>query len=103
MRKIDAYTFGDSPAAVTLAKLLGQDEYSGCSKRVSKKFSDFARVLKFIDQIEDNEMRRILLNLWVKEGKINIEKAKIDDKIKSYLLNIENTLYKKLRRSNDNV
>jgi hypothetical protein len=48
-------------------------------------------------------MRRILLNLWVKEAKRNIEKAKIDDKIKSYLLNIENTLYKKLRRSNDNI
>jgi hypothetical protein len=56
MRKIDAYTFGDSPAAVTLAELLSQDEYSGCSKRVSKKFSDFARVLKFIDQIEDSQL-----------------------------------------------
>jgi len=96
MRKknLDPYTFGDSPAAITLAKILSQQGYEKYCRRAARKHHEFCETVWVIHSIKNVSIRSHLLNLLMKENRENVEKINLPEDVKSYLLNVMNKVYK---------
>ena len=96
MRKeLDPYTFGDSPAAITLAKILSQPEHEKCCSRISTKYHEFCELMWGIFSVKNVHQRAALFHLVMKDAREKVDSMKAPDDVKSYLLNIMNKVYKR--------
>ena len=93
-KELDPYTFGNSAAAITLAKILSQEGYDKYCKRVSTKYHDFCQVMWAIFEIKDVHVRSSLFHLvWV-DSRQRATKINVPAEVRSYLLNIMKATYK---------
>lgn len=102
MSEIDKNTFGGSPAAETLVKMISQMDKKDASKilfRISRRYHQYTKGMKAIREnfIED-EWRNCFARLWYEDNKKKLENAHIPIHLKTYLANIEQTLYKRTIR-----
>ena len=92
--EIDLYTFGNSDAAITLAKILSQAGYERCRKKAATKFREFCTIMKQLDKIDDISIRVVLSKLLMENARNSVKFLKIPEEVKSYLLNVMNAVYK---------
>jgi len=93
-KDLDPYTFGDSDAAVTLAKILSQTGYEKYCRKVSTKYHEFCETIWEITDIRNIHIRSYILNLLMKDNRESVEKLNLPEDVKSYLLNVMNRVYK---------
>jgi hypothetical protein len=93
-KTFDKNTFGDSPAAVVLADMLSQDEYRKYSRTVTRIFTNFARGIKLISNIESEEVKNLIAPVWFQHYKEKLAKSDVHADLKSYTRNIMVKLYK---------
>jgi len=99
-RKIDKCTFGGSRAAIVLAQMLNEIDDNKLSRRVCGLFSQYSQGMRQIDyEIQDPHFKYSLLEVWyTAKGIEKAQKTPMPEKVRSYLINIEQTLYKTIRR-----
>ena len=99
-KKIDKNTFGGSRAAVVLADMLNDIGNTKLSRKVCSLFSQYSQGMRAInDEVRDPHFKSSLLEVWYNsKGKDRANNTPMPDKIRSYLINIEQALYKKIRR-----
>ena len=96
---LDKNTFGGTPAAETLVKIANEFGDEKISKKISKLFTQYSQGAHGIFwNVKDKKLRAKLLSLWLREELKKVAVAKIPLELRSYLCNIEKTLYRKMLR-----
>lgn len=90
-------TFGDGKASESLVDILSGD--NKLIHRISSIFNKYCRGLHSISQLEDNEIKKTLWLIWVKEYHNKIEKKDWDKAIKTHFQTVCWTQYKKYIRA----
>ena len=60
-KNLDPYTFGDSAAAITLAKILSQPGYEKYRRKAARKHNEFCEAVWAIHSIKNVSIRSHLL------------------------------------------
>lgn len=94
MKQLDPHTFGDSPAAATLAKILSQPGYERYRAKASTKYRDFCETLWHLCKIKDISIRASILNLVKKDYLEKVDVLKLPEEVRSYLKNVIQKAYK---------
>ena len=86
--QIDPYTYGNSPAAVKLTKILEEVDNERIRQRVGNHYCHFCKGILEIATL-DREVREELFSLWrSKYRKLILEEADLPEKVASFLFNI---------------
>jgi hypothetical protein len=96
---LDLKTFGDSPAAVVLVKIINERNLK--FNRVSRLLEEFNRTLNSVNKLP-NQTARILINLYYKDALIRCER--FESPLDIYTKNVITTIFKKWfkKYKNDN-
>ena len=94
MTKLDPHTFGDSPAAVTLAEILSQDGYEKIRTKAAAKYNFFCETMWKIFEIKDMPIRAHLFSLVMKDSREKVNAMNVPDEVKSFLLNVMHKTYR---------
>lgn len=97
---LDPCTFGGTPAAIALADMLNKSDDIKLRRKVSSLWTQYSQGAHQIRKgIDDEGFRNKLLSLWTEHCRQIIDMSMIiPDKMKSYLINLERTLLKRIRR-----
>jgi hypothetical protein len=82
---LDPFTFGDSPAAVTLAAILNEINEEKVTQKVSGFVVRYHQLIKHAQDIKDPTTRAIVGHMFIE--KINQSTLQIPDKAKSFMKN----------------
>ena len=96
--ELDPYTFGDSKAAINLAKILSEPEHRKYSSKVSVFYGRFNQRMMAIYAVRDFSIRQHLSWLIMKDARDKIGSSVMPELVKSHLLNIMNRVYKMNKR-----
>lgn len=72
---MDPYTYGDSPAAITLAKILASSP-KDIKYKTTRIINRYFKGLKQILKMDDPEIRIYMANLWYEE---NLKRANFNE------------------------
>ena len=89
---MDKHTFGKSPAAERLVEII--KNHPECHRLISRCFNDYAFGVKKIKLVPDITIREELLKAWYETHKSRVQNTILPSSVKSFLLNVENTLMK---------
>jgi hypothetical protein len=100
MQKLDKCTFGGSRAAIVLATMLNEMNDEKLSRKVCSLFSQYSQGMRHIErEIKDDHFKYSLLEVWYNsKGKDKANNTVLPAKVRSYLINVEQALYKVIRR-----
>ena len=99
---IDAYTYGDTPAAVTLAEILEELGDGKIRQRVGHIFGTYCAGFWAIMDVENNKTRESLFFVWRNYYKDRVFNDKLlPDTVKSRLWNVMVSKYKIDKRSRE--
>ena len=94
---MDKNTFGDSKAAIILAEKLAEVGRRKDNKRVTRILNDFGYALNKCSKMEDKH-QKIMYNLVYDGIKDRVDRALVDDDIKSFTMTVVKTMWKKHHR-----
>lgn len=87
MRQLETYTFGNSPAAVVLVRLLNEQNNDKQTRSVSRFLIAHNQVAKSILEIKNPEVRSTLIRLWQKEIK-EVKLVGLSEKVFTFTKNL---------------
>lgn len=98
MRELNLYTYGNSAAAITLAKILNVN--TACIKYVSRTWTDYTLGMNKLDEI-DSPIKSYLMSEWTQHFICIIDKnERMNEEVKSYLSNIVKARLAKSQKQN---
>ena len=96
-RKLEAHTFGGSRAAEVLVDMLNQNKDNKAARHVCSLWTRYSQGMREIDRnIKGKHFRDKFMDLWFKHCEEQIGKSELTDKCKSFLINLEKTLVRKI-------
>lgn len=90
---LDPFTFGDSPACVTLAELLNEINEEKTTRKVSRFVVRYHTLIKHVLDIKDPMTKSIIGYMFI--DKINKSTVQVPEKVKSFM---KNTVIGKIKK-----
>lgn len=84
--KLDAFTFGNSKAAITLVDILNETDNEKITQKVSGFIVRYHQLIKHAQDIKDPTTRSIVGYMFIE--KINNSTLEVPDKVKSFMKNV---------------
>lgn len=96
---MDDFTYGNSPAAVALSKIITETNPK-LSWKVGKIWEDFSTGIKRIAACNITvSLKEQLIDMWHDNNKIRIKNSSLPDKVKSYLMNVSYAKYSDTKKT----